>query len=69
MVPWILFNLFKPFYLGNYSHDLIEHELNTFLRGLNDAFIDLTLEEKQKSVEQMQYLELLDIYPQLRAEF
>jgi len=54
MVPWILFNMFKPFYLGNYSHDLIEHEMNTFLRGLNDAFIDLTLEEKQKSVEQMQ---------------
>jgi hypothetical protein len=54
MVPWVLFNLFKPFYLGNYSHDLIEHEMTTFLRGLNDAFIDLTLEEKQKSVEQMQ---------------
>lgn len=32
-------------------------------------FIDSTLEQKQKSLEQMQYLELLDLYPKLRQEF
>lgn len=69
MLPWIMFNLFKPFYLGNWTHDLINHEVTSFTRGLNDAFIDFTLEQKQKSLEQMQYLELLDLYPKLREEF
>lgn len=69
MLPWIILNLFKPYYLGNWTHDLIRHELTSFKRSLNDAFIDSTLEEKQKSLEQMQYMELLDLYPKLRQEF
>jgi len=39
------------------------------MRGLNDAWVDSTLEQKSKSLEQMQYLELLDLYPKLRKEF
>jgi len=67
-VPWIMFNLFKPFALGNWMHDYIDYETSTFRRSLNDMFIDFTLDQKQKSLEQMQYLELLDVYPKLRND-
>lgn len=48
---------------------MVKYEFESFVRGINDLFIDSTLEQKQKSLEQMQYLELLDLYPKLRQEF